>query len=684
MSGTDLQLSGGFLAIPGTNGVYSPDGSRILCERTIDGRSRIVLIENGVGRVVDTGPGNAAHPAWHPNGRGFVYTCGNETKTAWAAFQAKATSGYHLHYRPLDGEDRKITTGRFRDCMPSFSKDGGTVYFVSSRCAGEDAYDSSKTGIYSLPLEGGDIVPCRIADVDCRGFGQPVVSPDGHCIVWAEVAEFIDNWHLFIAPPVGSEARMLTPKEQSAYAPRWTPDGGEIVYTGFSVGDPGWCVYAIRPDGSGMRRICEGRNPDVHPDGTALLYDDGRYLRARRFDGACAGSRAPVEAAKRTFEKIAYVDSFDFAKEMETETAEGSRAIIDHVLKTGATSVLWRNGAGIQRYPSREESLPLKEAPLDKRRIATMRQVYGWLRYDDCGVDLIRAAADHCASLGVEFGIHLTVEDNHYGTWAISPWTFEHPQFWVRRKDDSPCYGGCSLVYPQVREHKLRIVEELLAYRPKKMYLDLCRCGWDGKWWYVEPAIGEWKAKYGCEPPDDSRDPQWTKFLSEYTYRYCKGLRERIDASDAKSEFVLGIEQVGATTDFNFAVRLTDWRRLVRDGIVDAIAVSSIAPDWNDPWGSTLRIYRSTVQEARSLKRDCKVYFPIMNYNFPQRPGYMEYAKRCGIGEAAAVRRLLDCASEAGGDGITMECVDYENYSPEVREVIAAYDSDVALRNPGV
>ncbi|MBR3223320.1 MAG: hypothetical protein IKF72_13955 [Kiritimatiellae bacterium] len=37
-----------------------------------------------------------------------------------------------------------------------------------------------------------------------------------------------------------------------------------------------------------------------------------------------------------------------------------------------------------------------------------------------------------------------------------------------------------------------------------------------------------------------------------------------------------------------------------------------------------------------------------------------------GISNEQAVQRLLELARDAGGDGITMEVVDFNNYSPAV------------------
>ncbi len=75
---------------------------------------------------------------------------------------------------------------------------------------------------------------------------------------------------------------------------------------------------------------------------------------------------------------------------------------------------------------------------------------------------------------------------------------------------------------------------------------------------------------------------------------------------------------------------------------------------------------------------DLPVYFPIMNYNFggwKSRPGYPEYAKLAKISRREAVERLLKLAKDCGGAGITMECVDYCNYSPDVCEAIRTFSA---------
>lgn len=268
----------------GTCGVYSPDGAKIALQRTADGKSRVGVWERETGRftLVEPEPGNAAHPAWSPAGDAIAYVYGNETNTAWAA--KDGTTGYHLRiWRPGTGVC-EITAGRFRDYMPSFSPDGKRLYFTSTRCASPQVGMATRSGIYAVDINGDGLTNLVPSTVNDMGAGQPVVSPDGKLIAFAQIDNFRDTWHLVCAR-AHDPARncRVTPKGQSAYAPRWTPDGRHLVYTGFSKGDPGWCVYVLDPRTGATRRICEGRNPDMHPSGNRLLYDDGTSLHERPF-----------------------------------------------------------------------------------------------------------------------------------------------------------------------------------------------------------------------------------------------------------------------------------------------------------------------------------------------------------------------------------------------------------------
>lgn len=287
MTVTGFFAAAALLLGDGTCGTYSPDGNKLAYQRTVGGLSRVAVMDRTRGTVeeIEPGPGHAAYPAWHPSGTSLVYTYGHETKTAWDA--KDGTSGYHLRiWHPVDGI-REITAGRVRDYMPSFSPDGKTLFFASTRGASPRVLEASRASIFSVSAAGGEPA-CRVkSTVNNMGMGQPVLSPDGRFLAFARIDNFRDVWHLMCARVEKPDACCrVTPKGQHAYAPRWTPDGRYLVYTGFSRGDPGWGVYVLDPRSGGVRRLCDGRNPDVHPSGDRLVYDDGTRLFERPFGPA--------------------------------------------------------------------------------------------------------------------------------------------------------------------------------------------------------------------------------------------------------------------------------------------------------------------------------------------------------------------------------------------------------------
>lgn len=371
------------------------------------------------------------------------------------------------------------------------------------------------------------------------------------------------------------------------------------------------------------------------------------------------------------FEKIAIIDSFDFASVYDTETVAGTEQILDHVLLTGADVVLWRNCSGAtMRYQSREEAPLLMEAPLDPRRVPESRPVHGWLRYWAVEPDIVCTAFASCARRGVAQGIHWPYEENHWNFWTLGPWNLSHPQYWCRNANGVPWHGRCSFAFPEVLAHKLRLLDELLDRKPQTIFFDLFRSGnWTVADEYVKPHRERWRARYGTPPPD-SRDPRWIALVGETQEAFFRAVRAHIAARGMKVRILLGIDRVSAGEDENWTKRGVDWKKLAREDVVDGIVIESVRPDPERPFASTAELYAS-VRDALGGK---PFFCPIMQYNFGGRPGYPWYCKETGAREEAVVRQLLEIARDVGAAGIAMECVDHKNYSPAVCEVIRNFD----------
>ncbi|MDJ0976532.1 MAG: PDZ domain-containing protein [Planctomycetota bacterium] len=99
---------------------------------------------------------------------------------------------------------------------------------------------------------------------------QPTVSKDHVVFVYAQ-----DLW---IAPRAGGDARRLTSHVGRETAPRLSPDGRYVAFSGFYEGNMD--VYVIPVDGGSPRRLTWHPGQDVvrgwHPDGKRVLFSSGR------------------------------------------------------------------------------------------------------------------------------------------------------------------------------------------------------------------------------------------------------------------------------------------------------------------------------------------------------------------------------------------------------------------------
>ena len=260
-----------------TEAAWSTDGRRIAFQTDAKGDLDIAVLDlaEGTRTGIAEGPGNACYPAWTPNG-GLVYAFGHHTGTAVQAAQAGADCGYGLRLREADST-RVLTQGYWRDYTPCVTADGAAVYYASTR-----DNTGNSASIWRLPLVSGSPAECVLhLDGATVGATQPSLSPDGRILLWAQLDGFRRNWRLCAAFVTNLNASVdLTPDAMSAYAPRWSPDGRLIVFTGFREGDPGWGIYLMDPRMDAMVRLGTGsgnsRSPAWSPDGKELVFENNR------------------------------------------------------------------------------------------------------------------------------------------------------------------------------------------------------------------------------------------------------------------------------------------------------------------------------------------------------------------------------------------------------------------------
>ena len=367
-----------------------------------------------------------------------------------------------------------------------------------------------------------------------------------------------------------------------------------------------------------------------------------------------------------SFEKIALIDSLDAARTWDVETPEGTLKVLDDAMRPHSTRVLWRDrGACLMRYPCAEEPYPECEFPIDKRRVPPKLGAFWALRLDNCGFDVFKLVFGECERRGLGQGIHTTWEENHWCNSFMGTWNMRHPQYGCRAKGGLSWAGHASLAYPEVVEHKLRMVDERLALRPQTIFLDMYRDGgWTPRLEYVPPVCARWRERYGCEPPDNPKDDRWLGLVSEYVTAYVKEFSRRCRAAGV--EFVIGLPYLAKGGRGVWEHYALDWRKLAAEGVFDGIWVMSFPIDPKRPFESTEEFYAYMMTQSGKA---AKMYFPLDEYNY-RKEGLPTYAKYAGCTKAEAAKRLLEVARKAGGAGVVYECVDPHLYGKEVCDAL--------------
>ena len=226
--------------------------------------------------------------------------------------------------------------------------------------------------------------------------------------------------------------------------------------------------------------------------------------------------------------------------------------------------------------------------------------------------------------------------------------------------------GRASIAFPEVRAHKLRLLDEILASGPDSIYIDPWRTGgWTMADEDVKPNLDAWRAKYPGEESPTPDDPRWIALVAEVQHAFFRDVRKDLDASGRKVRFLFGVHAVSKTENLLWSKKGIDWRRLVREDVIDGIVIGSVQADPKRPLESTKELYELVAKD----KGRCQLFCPVSAYTF-QKSGIANYAEWLGVSKAEATRKLLELAREVKADGILMECVDYRNYTPEMCDAL--------------
>lgn len=258
-------------------GSFSPDGKTIVFERLFStqrfgvdthpvSKRAVLLLMRADGsrkRVLRHAGAKFEHDAtFSPDGRSILFV-----------------RDERIFLMRRDGSGaRPVRRDFLEQACPRFSPDGSMISFWRGSGAKSGAYfvmNADGTGLRRIVNSGGEWTP----------WGCPSWFPDGAHLVFAK------DYNLYVSSVDGTSIERLTrDKDGTLYRPSVSPEGRSIACDGFVEGRQGGNgIIVMRADGTRIRRITTYTD-EFRPDGAASWSPNGRQI-------IFSGYRGPFEGA---------------------------------------------------------------------------------------------------------------------------------------------------------------------------------------------------------------------------------------------------------------------------------------------------------------------------------------------------------------------------------------------------
>lgn len=235
----------------GIDPAWSPDGKRIAFTRWSNPAGLFMANTDGTNEQLLYGAPLVLAPQFSPDGSKIVFTRqwgGPQNDTSFCfggfgCFTFPATPHWQLRLYDLNTQVVSSPRSTYFSFAPTFGVDNKTI-----------AYADANFGVQTTDILGSD--PKTIYSKN-PAVQAPRYSPDGKQIVFQTRQH--DHWEINVMTWDGNNATALTQPNPLAFyvtnnvAPTWSPDGKQILFMSDRGGK--WEFYTINVDGTGLKQV---------------------------------------------------------------------------------------------------------------------------------------------------------------------------------------------------------------------------------------------------------------------------------------------------------------------------------------------------------------------------------------------------------------------------------------------
>ncbi len=267
-----------------TEGIWSPDGTKIAFVSTRDGDSEIYVMgaDGSNATNLTNHPGSDTFPVWSPNGRKIAFMTDRESVALMGLGSDPKIfipTNVEIFVMNADGTGQmNLTNHDSWDGFPSWSPDGRRIVFQTDRdrvgliVVGIEP-DGFGLEIYAMDADGANVSQLSSNPEDDV---YPVWSPDGTKIAFQSYRD--GNAEIYVMNPDGSGQMRLTSNPAVDVMPTWSPDGRWIAFQSHRDGNAE--VYKVNASGGSVTRLTNASDADEgaswSPDGQQIVFQSQR------------------------------------------------------------------------------------------------------------------------------------------------------------------------------------------------------------------------------------------------------------------------------------------------------------------------------------------------------------------------------------------------------------------------